>query len=138
MLIVSKKIDYALIALTEMAEGSGKYISSKSIADEYNLSSRFLDRVMSHLKKGGLVKSLEGKGGGYILSGPAREIKVLDVIRAVEGELVSPFCTKQGKCFSIGCSHSNLWDEARKNLEKTFASFKISDFVGNVKIKYEI
>lgn len=134
MLILSRKVDYALIALTDLA-GNGGLLPLSQIASDNHLSKKFLDRVMGQLKKALLVSSCEGKLGGYKLSKLANKITVLDVVKAVEGELIVPYCHKKEKCFAAGCRHGVVWQVARRNLEDTFSSFKISDLTKNMRRK---
>ncbi|HBL51874.1 MAG: hypothetical protein A3D24_04700 [Candidatus Blackburnbacteria bacterium RIFCSPHIGHO2_02_FULL_39_13] len=129
MLALSRKVDYALIVTSELARQNGNYMSSSDIAKKHGISAKFMDRVLSLLKNGKVVISHEGKLGGYKLSKAANKISVLEIVKAVEGPLISPNCAKTGKCFGKGCNHKIVWTKARESLEKTFESYSLSDLI---------
>ena len=85
---LSTKGRYGLRALIDLARYSEmEPVSISCIAERQNLSERYLEQLMSLLKKAGLIKSIRGAGGGYVLAKDAGEISVGDVLRALEGSL---------------------------------------------------
>ena len=86
---VSAKADYALRAAVELAAASGEPLKRRAIASAQAIPEQFLEQIMLDLKRAGIVASRRGANGGYWLSRPAREIKLADVIRAVEGPLAN-------------------------------------------------
>ena len=85
---LSTKGRYGLRALIDLARYSElEPVSISCIAERQNLSERYLEQLMSLLKKAGLVQSIRGAGGGYVLAKDAGEISVGDVLRALEGSL---------------------------------------------------
>ena len=85
---LSTKGRYGLRALIDLAQYSKDApVSIMSISSRQELSERYLEQLMSMLKKAGLMKSIRGAAGGYILAKPADEISVGDVLRALEGSL---------------------------------------------------
>lgn len=80
---------YGLQAIFEIALHPGSEgVSSSTIAGAQGISANFLEQILASLKKQKLVKSIRGRSGGYILSRPAGEISLLDVIEALEGPIV--------------------------------------------------
>ncbi|MDF6017851.1 Rrf2 family transcriptional regulator [Streptomyces sp. JH34] len=86
---ISAKADYATRALLELASDPGRPLSCEAIASSQEIPFRFLKSVVGELRRAGLVRSRRGCEGGYWLGRPAEEIALLDVVRAVDGELLT-------------------------------------------------
>ena len=85
---LSTKGKYGLRALIDLAQYSeDSPVSITSIARRQDISERYLEQLMSKLKKAGLVKSIRGANGGYVLAKEAKDISVGDVLRALEGRV---------------------------------------------------
>ncbi len=82
---VSAKVDYALRAALELAAADEGPIKGERIAQAQEIPLKFLENILLELRHHGLVQSQRGADGGYWLARPAEEIKLADVIRAVEG-----------------------------------------------------
>ena len=79
--------------LAELPTGGQAQIAE--IAEEANVPRKFLEQILLELKKRGLVHSLRGKHGGYMLSRPANEIVLAEVIRAIDGPLALSPCASR-------------------------------------------
>ncbi|MCC6484893.1 MAG: Rrf2 family transcriptional regulator [Armatimonadetes bacterium] len=89
--------DYGLRAVLELAQrGSGGPIQSKEIAARQGIPEQFLEQLLSTLRRGGLIRSVRGASGGYMLAKPASETTVGDVLRTLSGELVPIACLEPG------------------------------------------
>lgn len=98
MLQLSKKVDYALMALMDLAKRETPR-SAREIAEGYGLPPDLLAKILQKLAKDGLVASQQGTKGGYRLAEPAGAIHVVRVIEAVEGPLSLTRCwTDLGAC----------------------------------------
>lgn len=87
---VSAKVDYALRALAELAAAEpGQPVKGEQLASAQEIPLNFLENILLELRHGGLVQSQRGADGGYWLARPPEEIKLADVIRAVEGPLAN-------------------------------------------------
>jgi FeS assembly SUF system regulator len=100
MLKLSKKSDYALIAVRHLAtHGTEQSHSAADIAEIYCISAPLLAKVMQRLAKHGLVTARHGSSGGYQLARHPNEISALEVISAVDGPLMITSCvTSHGNC----------------------------------------
>ena len=100
MLKLSKKADYALIAVRHLATHSAARSQSASdIADVYGISAPLLQKVLQRLAKHGLVTARHGSSGGYQLARSPKDISALEVINAVDGPLMITSCiTSHGDC----------------------------------------
>ncbi|MFI8092253.1 RrF2 family transcriptional regulator [Streptomyces sp. NPDC086080] len=86
---ISAKADYATRALLELAREPSRPLTCESIASSQQIPFRFLKSVVGELRRAGLVRSQRGCEGGYWLGRPAGEISLLDVVRAVDGEVLT-------------------------------------------------
>ena len=103
MLKLTKKTDYALIALHHMASlRMGKVANAKEIAVIYHIPVELLAKVLQRLAKKAVITSLSGPKGGYCLAKKTSEITVGEVIRAIEGEVRITRCDPDGL---IPCVH---------------------------------
>jgi len=98
MLRLSKKADYALMAVTHLALKSGSS-SAREIAEQYNIPIELLAKVLQRLTRRGLLTSQQGTRGGYQLSRGAEAISVADVIHAIDGPVAVTACSAHaGRC----------------------------------------
>jgi Rrf2 family protein len=107
MLRLSKKADYALIAVRYLATHSAERShSAADIAEVYGISSTLLAKILQRLARHGLVTARHGSGGGYQLARDPREISVLEVISAVDGpQMITSCITSHGTCGqSVTCT----------------------------------
>jgi Rrf2 family protein len=100
--MLSQKARYALHALIVLASHGGKQpMLIADIAEEANLPRKFLEQILVELKKRGIVQSLRGRSGGYLLGRAPRDISFAEVIRAIDGPLALSPCvsaTAYHKC----------------------------------------
>ncbi|MFF7468739.1 Rrf2 family transcriptional regulator [Streptomyces sp. NPDC008092] len=86
---ISAKADYAARALLELARQPDRPLTCEAVASSQDIPFRFLKSVVGELRRAGLVRSQRGCEGGYWLGRPAAEISLLDVARAVDGEVIT-------------------------------------------------
>jgi Rrf2 family protein len=99
MLRLSKKADYALMAMKHLAlRGDvSSSTSAREIAEAYDIPVELLAKVLQRLVRRGLLVSQQGTRGGYVLARPAGQISVADVIQAVDGPLAVTACSTEGE-----------------------------------------
>lgn len=91
--MLSKKTKYALHALTYLGKHKGKNaVLIQQIAEEYNISHKFLENILLELKKAGFLGSKKGKGGGYYLIKEPKDIALSKIIRLVDGPIALVSC----------------------------------------------
>jgi Rrf2 family transcriptional regulator, cysteine metabolism repressor len=84
----SAKGEYGIMAVLDLALANGTDpVQAKAIADRQGIPLRFLEQILSALRHAGLIESSRGAHGGYRLSKPAEDIRVGDVIQAVDGPI---------------------------------------------------
>jgi len=95
MLRLSKRADYALIAMRHLALTSDRgWASAREIAEQYNVPVELLAKVLQRLVRSGLLASHQGINGGYELGRSATQISVADVIQAIDGPLTMTACSE--------------------------------------------
>ena len=96
MLRLSKKADYALIAMKHLALRSDRGSSSaREIAEQYDIPIELMAKVLQRLVRTGLLVSTQGTRGGYTLSRPSSSVSVADVIQAIDGPLTVTACSSE-------------------------------------------
>ena len=132
MLRLSKKTDYALIALKDLASSpDGASSSAREIAARYNIPVELMAKVLQRLAKRGLLASHHGKRGGYDLARPANMISVADVIQAVDGPVAVTACSDIDETceqYSTCNVRDPLW-RLKDRIVRTLAEFTIDELV---------
>jgi Rrf2 family iron-sulfur cluster assembly transcriptional regulator len=113
---LSTKARYAVTAMVDMAlEGRAGPVSLAAIADRQELPLPYLEQLFAKLRKAGLVISSRGSTGGYVLAHSAKDLRILDIIIAVDRPLKATQCKDMSAvgCRSTGqrCLTHDLWDE---------------------------
>jgi Rrf2 family protein len=94
MLRLSKKADYALMAMKHLAvKTDSASISAREIAEQFDIPIELMAKVLQRLVQRGLLTSHQGTRGGYQLSKPTTAISVADVIQAIDGPLTVTACS---------------------------------------------
>ena len=96
MLRLSKKADYALMAMKHLAKKGGtSSTSTREIAEQYDIPIELMAKVLQRLVRMGLLVSTQGTRGGYTLGRPSSAISVADVIEAIDGPFTVTACSTQ-------------------------------------------
>src|SRR5579859_3945789 len=85
---LSARADYALRAAVELAATSGDHTTAEQLARAQHIPAKFLEAILTQLRRAGLVRSQRGPEGGFWLARPAAEIVLADIIRAIDGPLL--------------------------------------------------
>lgn len=121
---LSTKGRYGLRALVDLARYSEEEpVSISSISAREDISEGYLEQLMALLKKAGLVKSIRGAAGGYVLARPAGQISVGDVLRALEGKLEPAECAAyhpdEGCQAADSCVTKYVWKKINDSINDT-------------------
>ena len=121
----------ALIDLAQYSEDAP--VSIMSISNRQNLSERYLEQLMARLKKAGLVKSVRGAAGGYVLAKKMEEISVGDVLRALEGSLKPVECAGlepgEGCKAADSCVTKYVWKRINDSISQTVDEIRLDQLV---------
>ena len=125
---------YAVMAMADIASFEGKRpISLTEISIRQNISLSYLEQLFLKLKNKNLVKSIRGSNGGYVLDKPASDIRISNIIYAVDEKIKTLNCKRESKkgCNnkSAKCITHNLWDELEEHINNFFEKVKLEDVV---------
>lgn len=130
---------YAVMAMADLAKHSeDNAVPLSAISERQQLSLAYLEQIFMHLRRAGLVDSARGRSGGYRLARPANEIRVAEIMRAVEEQTRMTRCMESG----IGClgeerclTHS-LWAALGQEIETFLTKVSLKDVLdGLAKVK---
>jgi len=129
MLRIAKLTDYATGLMTQMAQQPGRWVSAQQLAVELSLPAPTVARLLKLLGRAGLVVSQRGKGGGYGLARPAREISVAAVIAAIEGPVALTECALgDGRCsLERDCATRANWRVISQAVQVALEAVSLAD-----------
>ena len=135
---LSTKGRYGLRAMLDLAiNSSGEHVSLYSVAERQNISINYLEQVFSILRKAGLVKSVKGAQGGYILTVHPSSTTVGTILRALEGELALVGEETVGSASTgrtiTDCIKLHVWDKMNESLNQVVDSISLEDLVNEYK-----
>jgi Rrf2 family protein len=135
MLRLSKKADYALIAMKHLAlsRDGAVSVSAREIAEQYDIPIELMAKVLQRLVRSGLLVSTQGTRGGYTLRLPAASISVSDVIQAIDGPFSVTACSTE----NIGCEQYSkcsvrdpLW-QIRERIAAALATVSVAELAAD-------
>ena len=129
---LSTKGRYAVMAMVDLAACSnGRPISLAEIAARQEISLSYLEQLFGKLRRGSVVRSVRGPGGGYLLARPAAEIRVSDVVLAVDEQLVATRCQPGSpsgcRRNKSRCQTHDLWEELGNQIYMYLSSVSLED-----------
>jgi len=122
---------YAVTAMLDLAlHSQSRPVSLAEISERQTISLSYLEQLFSRLRKAGLIDSVRGPGGGYLLVGQADLVCVADIIKAVNESIDSTNCGGKGDCQggSICLTH-NLWDDLSRQINDFLSGISLADLV---------
>ncbi len=131
---LSTRGHYGLLAMFDLAEhyGAGP-IPLKTVAERQNISDNYLEQLIAVLRKAGLVRSVRGAQGGYILAREPGSITVGEIIRAMEGPIAPVECVSEvepTECDQADfCITRLVWTKVRDKLAEVMDSISLGDML---------
>ena len=130
---------YAVLAMVDLAKfGSQKPCSLSHVSVRQNISLSYLEQLFSKLKNQKLVKSIRGSSGGYILEKNPKDIKISNIIFAVDEQVKTLNCKKESKkgCNgkTVKCITHNLWDDLERHINFFFENVSLNDLIKQKRI----
>jgi Rrf2 family iron-sulfur cluster assembly transcriptional regulator len=128
---------YAVTAMLDLAlHDTHGSVTLADIAKRQEISLAYLEQLFAKLKRGGLVDSTRGPGGGYRLKKPAGEISVADVINAVDEPVDATRCGGQQNCQGdLRCLTHDLWAELNDQISTFLKSVTLGELVQRKNVK---
>lgn len=131
---LSTKGRYAVMAMVDLAKhGDGDPVALSEIAVRQEISLSYLEQLFAKLRRAGLVSSVRGPGGGYVLSRTAEETRLADIILAVDEPIRATRCVPGSPVGCTGdkvrCITHDLWEELGNLIHLFFSSISLADVV---------
>ncbi len=123
---------YGLRAILQLADAfHGGPVLMRTIAEDQGISLKYLHAILTILKGAGLVRSVRGAGGGYVLSRPPSRIKVSEVVEALEGSLSLVECVDHEKhCERAAyCAARDVWVKLSSVIQNTLSNLTLEDVI---------
>jgi Rrf2 family cysteine metabolism transcriptional repressor len=140
MIRLSTKGRYGTRLMLNLAlhhNGNQKATILKNVSDEEEISIRYLEQIIIPLKINKLVKSIRGAGGGYILARDPADIKLSEILHALEGTCCLVECVEDDEYCerTKNCATHEVWEEASLMLKNYFENISLADLLKRVKKK---
>lgn len=131
---LSTKGKYGVRAVFEIARNAGEGpITIKEIAERQGISFSYLEQILNRLGRAGLIESVRGPGGGYLLGKKAVELTIGDVVRALEGPIALSHCLEPGMsddCYQADdCVARMVWSKVGAKIEQALDSISFDDLL---------
>lgn len=138
---LSTKAQYAVRAMVRLnLEQKDSPVSIREISAHENISLTYLEQLFAKLRRGQLVSSVRGPGGGYVLARPAGQIMVDQIIDSVEETLIPVSCMDEfGNCAcSDQCVTHTVWQELGERIRGFLSSVSIEDLTRDAKNRIKV
>ena len=138
---ISTKGRYALRLMVDLAISEQTApVSLKDVALRQGLSDKYLEQIVTPLARAGLVRSVRGAGGGYLLTRKPEDYTVGDILRPLEGDLApvecatdAAYCERCGECVTL-----ELWQEIHRAVSQVVDNTTLADLVARARQKQNI
>lgn len=136
---ISTRGRYAVRLMLDLAlNGTDQYVTIKSIAERQEISSKYLEQIISDLNRAGFVKSIRGAQGGYKLTRPLETYTVGAILRLIEGSLVPVACMEDepNQCpRSETCITLDVWKQVDEAVSSVVDNITLADLVRKAREK---
>ena len=130
---ISTRGRYALRIMLDLAIcGKGELVKVKDIASRQEISEKYMEQIISVLKKAGYVKSIRGAQGGYMLTRKPEEYTVGMILRAAEGSLAPVSCLDEdiNHCEHAGrCTTLTIWQQLKDAIDNVVDNTTLADLI---------
>ena len=125
---LSHKLEYACRVLAQLARsyGQGKLAHIDSLADSEKIPANYLVQILNELRNAGLIISKRGKQGGYALAKAPEAIRLDEIVRAIESELLEDSYQEGGVS---GPKVAEVWGKISREMEKQICAYALDDLV---------
>jgi len=132
MLKLSTKGQYGVRAMFEIARSCTEGpVNIRAIAERQDVSVAYLEQILNRLRKAGIIRSVKGPGGGYVLSRTPDQVSIGEILRELEGPVAITSCLnpKEGCMRVEGCVTHLLWKSLGENIEAFLNRMTLSDLL---------
>lgn len=140
MLRITKLTDYAVLLLVEMAKAPKVIHSAQALADALDLKLPTTSKLLKMLTKNKLLESIRGTEGGYKIALSSAQIRLSDVIEAIEGRIALTECSlDEGSCHKEqDCKVKKPWQKINAVVSQSMANITLADFTSQSQHQSEV
>ena len=122
---------FAVTAMVDLAmNAQNNAVKLNAISERQKISLSYLEQLFSKLRRAGLVESVRGPGGGYVLGKPAGEINIAQIITAAEERLDATQCSGKADCHGgAPCITHNLWESLNHTIHNHLSSVTLAHLI---------
>lgn len=134
---LTSKGRYAVTAMLDVALNSQKGpVSLAEISERQEISLSYLEQLFARLRKSGLVVSVRGPGGGYVLSRDMADIAIGSIVKAVDESVDATKCNGEGCCQGgVRCLTHSLWHDLSQRIDTFLTSITLNELVNNKDVR---
>jgi Rrf2 family protein len=130
---ITRAGEYGVMGLVHLARRApGEMVMIEEVSQTEKIPKSFLAKIFQHLVRAGLVRSVRGAGGGFVLARKPAEITVLEIIEAIEGKIVFQRClqTDDPQCEHFGgCALCGLFEQAQDGMKEVLLRTTLEDLL---------
>ena len=130
---VSTRVEYGMVALTDIAlySDSGSSVSAPDIAEREDISQKYLEQILTHLKQAGLIRAQKGLRGGYTLARPANSIRLSEILNALDNSILEEMndSGREGDRSLRGAVNTCLWKKINRSMIQFAESKTLAEFM---------
>ena len=129
---ITRAGEYGVLGLLNLSRRAhGARVMIEEVSREENIPRNFLAKIFQSLARAGLVRSLRGSGGGFLLARQPSEITVLEIIEAIEGKIALQRCLKEvPTCDHMGgCALCGIFEQAQDRVKEVFTQTTLADLL---------
>lgn len=138
-MLLTTKARYAVMALVDMAylEKNNKPVALYELSGRQNLDLNYMEQIFAKLRKSGLIKSIKGPGGGYLLSRTSNEIFISDIVKSVDESTKMTRCEGEVGCMpdKSRCLTHDLWEGLSNHIDQYLSRISLADVCSLEKTK---
>lgn len=120
--------DYGLIFLAELAKRPGEFVSVSEIAEHFHISPLFLNKIIFELRQGKILRSKEGKSGGYQLMVSPEKITVKKILETLGGDIFLNACHSNCDQAYL-CGYKKIWEKLNKKFLRELEKITLKEFI---------
>jgi len=142
---LSTRTRYAVRAMIELAQNeTNRPLQLKIIAKRQDISVKYLEQLMAILRSAGLIRSVRGSKGGYVLARSPSQVRLSDILHCLEGPVTTVECVEDGNyCVRAAeCAARQIWTKVQQAIEEVLQSITLQDVVeiarGEKQLDYQI
>ena len=128
---VSTRVEYGMLALADIAIHSegGTSVSAPDIAERQNISQKYLEQILTHLKQAGLIRAQKGLRGGYALARGADRISIAEILNALDSDILEDVEDAGTERNLRSAVNACLWKKLNRLLAEFAESKTLADFI---------